>query len=386
MQVLLTYGKHSKTLSAVRSLGRAGKQVIVTDDAKGALSFFSKYCHKSIVTASPLANPDAFLNEVCALVEEEAVDLLIPMDDPECDILSKAANSLKVKTTVALPSTDAYEVARNKDRTVRLAANLGIIVPKSRVVGNIQQLRDATDELGFPSVVKPLRSSGSRGFQIVSKREDIEGTSGLFDHYGSLVAQEFIPNAGALGVSYLLDHGKTLAQFAHKRLLEFPETGGASIVSESIRHPEAENAGRVILEHIGWHGIAMVEFRVNARTNKPVLMEINPRFWGTLPLAIACGVDFPRLLCELYERGHAGPVESYRVGVRCVNLLPRGVASAVAPGGVRRLLRTLRYASHCRCFYVESFDDPLPTFGAALELLRYSVDRNMFQSFYRRSQ
>ncbi len=40
----------------------------------------------------------------------------------------------------------------------------------------------------------------------------------------------------------------------------------------------------------------MVEFKADARTGTPYLMEINGRFWGSLQLAIDAGVDFPAIL------------------------------------------------------------------------------------------
>ena len=45
-------------------------------------------------------------------------------------------------------------------------------------------------------------------------------------------------------------------------------------------------------------------------------MEVNGRFWNSLPLAIAAGIDFPFLLYRLAIDGDIDPVETYRVGVR----------------------------------------------------------------------
>ena len=58
----------------------------------------------------------------------------------------------------------------------------------------------------------------------------------------------------------------------------------------------------------------MAEFKVNPRTGGWVLIEINGRFWGSLPLTIAAGADFPRYLYELRSRTHGFPRE-YRTGI-----------------------------------------------------------------------
>lgn len=203
---------------------------------------------------------------------------------------------------------------------------------------------------------------------------DVNVALEMREKYGQLLAQEYIPCQRSIGVSYLFNQGEMRASFTHRRLMEFPETGGPSIVRESITHPEAESAGRRILEAIGWHGVAMAEFRVDSRDGKPKLLEINPRFWGSLPLAVASGVDFPRLLLEMYEQGDVAAPASYLTGVRCVKLLPSGAVSVVGRGGLKRASALAKYALRARCFDVESFEDPLPAIGAVLFLARYSLD------------
>jgi predicted ATP-grasp superfamily ATP-dependent carboligase len=79
---------------------------------------------------------------------------------------------------------------------------------------------------------------------------------------------------------------------------------------------DAELLGRSerLLDAFGWNGVAMIEYKLDAPTGTPYLMEINGRFWGSLQLAIDSGVDFPALLvaCALGEE--VEPVTSYRVG------------------------------------------------------------------------
>jgi len=71
-----------------------------------------------------------------------------------------------------------------------------------------------------------------------------------------------------------------------------------------------------MLEALQWHGIAEVEFRLDSRDGVPKLMEINPRFWGSLCVAMAAGVDFPYLLYRIAVDGDVNSVSSYRVGVK----------------------------------------------------------------------
>ena len=53
-----------------------------------------------------------------------------------------------------------------------------------------------------------------------------------------------------------------------------------------------------------FYGVAELDFVNDSRDNTPKLMEINPRFWGSLQGAISEGVDFPFLLHKLFEDGN----------------------------------------------------------------------------------
>ena len=74
--------------------------------------------------------------------------------------------------------------------------------------------------------------------------------------------------------------------------------------------------GLKLLKKLNWYGVAMVEFKADIRDNIPKLMEVNPRFWGSLPLAIYSGVDFPWLLAKMAINGDIEPITSYKKGVK----------------------------------------------------------------------
>jgi predicted ATP-grasp superfamily ATP-dependent carboligase len=385
MRVLLTLGKHPKTLAAARSIGKSGRMVFTTDDTKFPLTKFSRYCSGHFHTNSPSANPQSFFEDICTIVRDNAIDLVIPMDEPELDILVEHDAQTTLGAKVATTSANSYSIARDKHKTIRHAESLGIGVPKTRLVSSYAQLVDAVEDVGFPAVIKPCMSSGSRGFLVLENRESVARALPVIERHKRLIAQEYIPSNCSLGVSLLMKNGERIAEFTHKRVLEFPFSGGPSIVRISARDEVSEGYATRLLEALRWHGVAMVEFRIDTRTNQPMLMEINPRFWGSLPLAIACGVDFPKMLCELYESGETTVVESYRLGVKCSNFLPLGAAAVVSAGRMRKSLRILKEIVNSNCHDVESFQDPLPTLGACLSMLAALSSDEMVDMVFRRT-
>ena len=140
--------------------------------------------------------------------------------------------------------------------------------------------------------------------------------AGRLPHDFPVMLQERIEGAG-LGVFALYNHGRAAALFSHRRLREHPPWGGVSVLSESIPLcPRAADYATRLLDALGWHGVAMVEFKQDVRDGVPKLMEINGRFWGSLQLAIDAGVDFPALLVDGVPGGSSTPQRPYRVGVR----------------------------------------------------------------------
>src|SRR6185295_16052250 len=89
------------------------------------------------------------------------------------------------------------------------------------------------------------------------------------------LVQQFIPGAG-IGVCMLIDtNGDVLAEFAHQRLRDYRPTGSGSVLRQSIPvTPLLREFSTRLLQHLGCHGVSMVEFRIDHRTQTPYLMEI----------------------------------------------------------------------------------------------------------------
>ena len=115
--------------------------------------------------------------------------------------------------------------------------------------------------------------------------------------FGQVVLQEYFSGEG-VGVEVIAKPGEVQYAFQHRRLHEVPLTGGGSSLRVVRRwRPTCWKPPRKLLRAIGWHGVAMVEFKHNPDTGAFRLIEINGRFWGSLPLAVAAGADFPRSCC-----------------------------------------------------------------------------------------
>jgi predicted ATP-grasp superfamily ATP-dependent carboligase len=178
-----------------------------------------------------------------------------------------------------------FRLLDNKEELSRLTRELNLPVPRH------YRLEDAIDR--FPLVFKPAESSSAHGVEYIHNAEELDALRAHHDG-GSYVLQEYVKGFGA-GYSVLAREGKVLAGCGHRRRAEWPVTGGSSMIRSYFEHPEMERIASRVIEHTGWSGVAMFEFKVTP-DNQVRLIEVNPRMWGSLYQSIASGVNFPLLL------------------------------------------------------------------------------------------
>lgn len=253
---------------------------------------------------------------------------------------------------MAGPTLDAFERVSDKAAMAMRARALGLDVPAGRAASSLDEARTIAGELGFPVILKPVRSVAGAARRLAVVR--VAGADALREAWplasaaGSVLVQEIVPGRGE-GVFLLRWAGRTRAVMGHRRLREKPPEGGTSVLRECIApDPIVVAAVESLLDEAGFEGAAMAELRSDG--SRRWLMELNGRLWGSLQLALDAGVDFPRLLvaCALGAPPDAAPIA--RVGVRsrwelgeldhAIALL-RGARDAAGHTGLRGALRVI---------------------------------------------
>lgn len=314
--VLVTDGHSRAAIQIVRSLGEKGINIFAGEYYRVNPTFFSKYVKKRLVYPKPDIHPNSFLNAVYDFAVKNEVEIILPVVDNCLLLLSKYREKFEPEIKIPFAKYDKLMIGRDKAKTVELAKKLAIPYPRT-IIGEYPNLDFVKREIGFPLILKPRESSGTRGIAYVEGEKSLKKSFlEVKERYGTPMIQEFIPYGGAFGVGLLFNKGKIKAKFAYKRLRSYPISGGPSTLRESIVYPEIERYAIKMLEYLEWHGPAMVEFRVDARTGEPKLMEINPRYWGSLRLPIYAGVDFPYLHYKMAIDGNVDSVLKYKIGVK----------------------------------------------------------------------
>jgi predicted ATP-grasp superfamily ATP-dependent carboligase len=321
-KVLITDCWTRKALSIVRALGKEQIDVHCISHTLLSPPIYSKYCRKYYIFPSPRENPDKYSEMLIELIKEEHFKCIIPLEEPTIDILYKAKETIELYTKITLPSKESYIIANDKWETIQLARNLEIPLPDSYLTDDKEDINKIIQNLKFPLVLKPRHSSGSRGLRKVNNTDEFNKYHHLIKaKYGIPIIQECLPVEGqGLGVACLVENGNTKKSFSYKRLREYPVNGGPGTLNESTDDPVIKDYAAKIMKELNWTGIAMVEFKIDTRDSLPKLLEINPRFWGSVHLSIVAGINFPYLLYQQTVHSPQAIFNSsapvYSVGIR----------------------------------------------------------------------
>ena len=309
-RVVVTDGEFKHTLGIVRALAARGHEVHVVAQSSRAPSVHSKAVRAWHAAPAPLGlGYDARLIEIARSLAPASV---LAVGNGSVAAADRLRERWPTDVRCALPPAVAFAIANDKARTGELARATGVRTPRERIVADEAQARTALGEFGVPLVLKSAREEGRKVVRYV--RKEAELTEAFHNvrtrSSAGVLAQEFIDGDG-WGFSALYWHGRRVRHFMHRRVREWPPSGGASACAESVQEfPELERAGTRLLDALHWHGVAMVEFK-GARGASLALMEINAKFWGSHDAALAAGVNFPADLVALLEGREVAPQAPY---------------------------------------------------------------------------
>jgi predicted ATP-grasp superfamily ATP-dependent carboligase len=333
IKVLTTDPEKRIGLYAIRYLGRAGAQMSSIGHQTGSkipIGFLSKY----LKTGISVKSGDYLLRLKDFLIKHSReYDIINPIDISKMLCVLDADKEFNLKCNYLLPKRESLVVADNKELLTKHALELGLNCPKtfSRIAP--EEIKDLSIQLTYPCIIKFRGDNRETHWNPEERYSIVTSPETLTSEYRRMhdiekypIIQEYIRGSG-FGYFALYDRNRNLkAQFCHKRIREYPITGGPSSCCESIYDSELIRIGKSLIESLDWTGLAMVEFKFDEARKQFFIIEINPRYWGSLPLAVSSGVNFPLLhaLSSLdidYE-----PVLDYKRGVK-VRFLDKDVKS-----------------------------------------------------------
>jgi carbamoyl-phosphate synthase large subunit len=285
LNVLITAA--SRRVPLVRAFRRAldhlgGGSVIVTD--VNPLSP-AVYAADRAFRVSMASDP-GYVDEIFAIASATDAGLVVPTIDDELTPLALAVPAFReAGIQVAVSNAESTAICNDKHATCRTLQAKGIAAAASFLPGQLPA------DLPFPLFIKPRFGRGSvAAFRIRTARE----LAFFLDYVPEPVIEAYLD-----GPEYTID---MLCDFAGRPLSIVPRERIVIRAGVTDRGRTAKDARLVALAEacaaaLPFAGPVNIQCRIVE--DRPVVFEINARFSGGIPLTIAAGADFPRMLVDL---------------------------------------------------------------------------------------
>lgn len=298
------------TLAIVRSLGRREIPVtLVTTSPYDGISR-SRFVRETVIGPSIHSSEEKLLDFLKGIAQSE-IDrpVLIPAVDETSYFVGKFYDSLENYFRIPAPSWNAIKHINNKRDQYLAARSLDIPIPETYYPDSIEDIQKIAVSLtNYPYVIKPnisfewrvsnSKSQGKKAIVVHGKQELIEKASDLFGQTKELMIQEIIGGRDdhlVTCLSYFDANHRPNSWFIRKKYRQNPIDFGYCTMTESCHNDQVFNQTKSLLQHINYHGISGVEWKLDPATNKFKLIEINARPVNTTGCAIASGVDLPSI-------------------------------------------------------------------------------------------
>jgi carbamoyl-phosphate synthase large subunit len=220
------------------------------------------------------------LLEICLL---KNIDVLVPTVDCELLPVAEAGERFaEIGVKILSESAETLEICLDKNKLMERCAD-AVFVPRSAIL----DAKFDDSDWQYPLFAKPRSGSGSRGIVKIEHEHELE----KLPHNSSLLVQEFLGGA-EYSVDVLANEtGEIIAAVPRERM---KVDSGIAVTSRTLHNERLEVYAKAVARTIGVKYVANIQFKLNT-DGEPRLLEVNPRFPGTMPLTVECGVNMPYL-------------------------------------------------------------------------------------------
>ncbi len=235
----------------------------------------------------PMGNAPGYAQRVLSWCTDHRIDIVVPTVDAELIALADARDEFEMRS-IRLVLAPATALRTCLDKWALYQATTGV-VRRPRTAVYDRHFDAASWQ--YPVVIKPRVGSGGRGVRVLGNVEALLAIPRSPD----LLVQEWLP-----GDEYSVDvlsnlEGRVLSAVPRQRLRV---DSGVCVVARVVRDHELIAAAAQVASALGLTYACNVQFRRD-RAGRISLLEINPRFPGSMPITVAAGVNMPRLSIQL---------------------------------------------------------------------------------------
>lgn len=318
MDALVTDAHIHAAVWGIRALGRSGVGVRALGPGRAAPGLWSRYSAARAVGPDAVNDPGGFADAVVELAGRAGPVVVYPCQEESIDALLASPAALPGGAVLPFPPPDRLTAIRDKRSLGELAAEAGIATPAIVCEASPAELRGMHLDGAF--IVKPVRKSAMAGVRVVRSAAELRAATTDVPEDEAVIVQR-LAEGDLLSLSLVLTRdGSLVARFQQRAKRTWPPGAGGSSLAVSVPLDEAlVGAATEMLCAAGFFGLVQLQFMDGAAG--PLLIDANPRFYGSLPLALAAGVNLPAAWHAVVTGGESPAAPPpYRVGVTYRNL------------------------------------------------------------------
>ncbi len=171
MKILLLDAANQNTLAIVRHMGRAGHEIHLVGYQSRSLAFYSKYVFRKYIFADPRKDDELYIKSILDLIENESFGMIMPVGFKSYQICSKNKDAIRKHTKLIITSDENISLAISKQRTYEAAAQIGVPVPATFRVNNVEDIMVLP--LTYPVVIKSPFESGKNVVEYADNLDEV---------------------------------------------------------------------------------------------------------------------------------------------------------------------------------------------------------------------
>jgi predicted ATP-grasp superfamily ATP-dependent carboligase len=356
LDALVTDVQLAPAVAGVRGLGRGRIGVIALGPDRGAAGRWSRYATRREVGPDAVTNPEAYAATIARVATERGPLVVYPSREESIDAILDHLAEMPPEVLLPYPTDHALRRIRDKPGLGPLTAEVGLRSPAAIVEATVGEV--LASSIPVPSVIKPAGpvGGGLGSARLIESHEQLQEAlpRRVVSPEERVLVQEQATGP-LISLELVLDReGQVAVQFQGLARETWPPKAGSISYAVSVApDPDLVERAAQFLRNAGYWGLAQLDFVDDARGK--TLIDVNPRFYACLPLALSCGVNLPLVWHAVATDGPIPPPSTYRVGVTYRWL--KGDVAAAIQGSPRRLLRR---AARAGAGSVWASDDPLP--------------------------
>ena len=318
---LITDGQERWSVAVCRSLHREGFRVAATADSAPRVAHWSRACDVKLSVPDPHVEPHRFVLALGQALSGRDYSVLIPSGDASLMAISRYRDLIEphLGAPLGLPPHEVVAAATDKAQLAAAAEAAGIPSPTTAVCDDVGDAFRAAERFGYPVVLKPITSVYEaegrvwrRGSRRIDDADELARFAPLFGHPCLIQRAE---EGSVWSSSGVIAGGEMLAFALTRYLRTWPADAGNAALTETVDPPEGlARQIEGLLARMGWQGIFELEL-MRRPDGSFASIDLNPRPYGSIALAIAAGADLPAIWAA-WLRGERRPFAVARAGVR----------------------------------------------------------------------